>query len=105
MQHVSRIAVRGVGWPLCDQIVPMVGERFSNGFRRSAVDLQTRAVLKTNAPIAAIHHNEVNWPLPGGIDRRYQDQLATPAAVLATCFNDHFQFSTLCVQKDAQDSG
>jgi hypothetical protein len=83
----------------------MIGERFPNRFRRSAVDLQARAVLEANALIATIHHNKVNWPRPSGIDLRYKDPLAASASVLATCFNNHFQFSIMCVQKDDRNSG
>jgi hypothetical protein len=82
----------------------MIGESFPNRFRRSAVGLQPRAVPKANALIASIHHNKVNWPRPGGIDLCYQDPLAAPASVLATCFNNHFQFS-MYVQKEDRNSG
>jgi hypothetical protein len=83
----------------------MICEDSADWFRRTTVDLQARAIPEAHAFIAAVHHDKMNWPLPGGIDRRYQDPLTASAAVLATCFNDHFQFSVLSVQKDAQDSG
>jgi hypothetical protein len=102
MQHVSRVAVRRVGWPLCDQIVPMIGEKFPNRFRRSAIDLQAGAVPEANAFIAAVHHDKANRPRPAGIDLRYLDPLAAPASVVATCFKNHFQFSILSVQKDVE---
>ena len=62
MQYASRFAFSQVDWPLCDQIVPVIGESFPDGFRRSTVYHQARAVPEANALIAAIHHNEVHWP-------------------------------------------
>jgi hypothetical protein len=83
----------------------MIGESPPHGVRRSAVNPQARPVPEPNALIAAIHHNKVNWPGPDGIDLRHKDTLAAPTSVLATCFNNHFQLSIMCVQKDARDSG
>jgi hypothetical protein len=93
MQHISRFALRQLDGPLRDQIVQVIGESFADRFRRSTVDLQTRAVSQANALISAVHHDEVHRPRPSGINRRHQDSLAAPASVLATCFNNHVQFS------------
>jgi hypothetical protein len=83
----------------------MVGERFSNGFRRSAVDLQAGAIPKANALIATVHHNKVHRPRPDGIDLRYKNPLATPASVLATCLKNHFSILHISGKKSQQPPG
>jgi hypothetical protein len=84
MQHISRFALRQVDWPLCDQIVPVIGESLADRFRRSTVDLQTGAVPEANAPIAAVHDDEVHWPRPSGIDLRHQNPTRPARCELVT---------------------
>lgn len=98
MQLVLRTAVRWVDWPLRDQIVPVIRKGPADCFGRSTVEFQPRAVPAANALIAAVHHNEMNWPVPRGIDLRYQYPLAAPASVLVTCSNDQDQSSKFRVK-------